>query len=177
MSHFWEHKMKTYFTRIDFDKDGAITKNDFEAMADRFIKSEKLDASRGQELRKKLLTVWEKYLKGVVSDGKPLTQTSFVEALRKQLKEHHLKETMSGPLPLFFSAVDANGDGLIQEDEYALFFEILGLDPKLAHASFTAIDTNHDGNISLDEFVTAGTDFFVSEDENSPSKFFWGPLI
>ena len=48
-------KMKTYFQRIDFDKDGAITQKDFEGMAERFVKREKLDEARGKELKNKLL--------------------------------------------------------------------------------------------------------------------------
>lgn len=177
MSDFWVKKMKTYFTRIDFDKDGSITQKDFEGMAERFVSSEKLDATRGAELRKKLVQVWENYLKGVVTDGTKLTQDVFVQTVKKQLGDQHLKDTLAGPLPLFFSAVDANNDGMIQSDEYSLFFQILGLDPNLAPASFKAIDTNNDGQLSLDEFVTAGTDFFLSQDESSPSKFFWGPLV
>lgn len=97
--------------------------------------------------------------------------------MKKQLHSAKLKEALAGPLPLFFSAVDANADGKIQTEEYAIFFQILGIDPKLAAASFSAIDTNHDGDISLDEFVTAGTEFFTSEDEKSPSQHFWGPLV
>lgn len=174
---FIEAKLKTYFKRIDFDKDGAITRNDFEGMADRFVTREKLDAAKGADLKHKLVQVWEHYLKGVVTDGTKLTEPVFVETVKKQLHSPKLKEALAGPLPLFFSAVDANGDGLIQEDEFKLFFDILGLEPKLAEASFKAIDTNKDGSISLDEFVTAGTDFFTSEDESSPSKYFWGPLV
>jgi Ca2+-binding EF-hand superfamily protein len=176
MSDFWVHKMKTYFTRIDFDKDGSITQKDFEAMAERFIASEKLDAKRGAELKKKLLEVWEKYLKGV-SGGKSLTQPLFIEAMKKQVHDKDLKTTVAGPLPIFFGAVDANGDGAIQEDEYALFFQILGLDPNMASVSFKAIDTNNDGQLSLDEFVHAGTEFFTCEDQSCPSKLFWGPLV
>jgi len=55
MSDFWVRKMKTYFQRIDFDKDGAITPKDFEGMAERFVKREKLDEVRGKELKTKLL--------------------------------------------------------------------------------------------------------------------------
>jgi Ca2+-binding EF-hand superfamily protein len=176
MSDFWVKKIKTYFHRIDFDKDGAITQKDFEAMSDRFVSAEKLDAARGKQLKEKLLTVWDKYLKSVAG-GKSLTESVFIEAIKKQKNEHHLKETFGGPLPLFFSAVDANNDGQIQEDEFTLFFQILGLDASLAPASFKAIDENNDGQLSLAEFVQAGTDFFTSEDEKSPSKLFWGPLV
>lgn len=177
MSDLWVKKMKTYFHRIDFDRDGSITKKDFEGMADRFIQSEKLSEARGKDLKEKLLQVWEKYLKSVASDGKALTESVFIETMKKQLKDHHLKEAVAGPLPIFFHAVDANADGNIQQDEYALFFQILGLEPSLAKTSFEAIDTNHDGQLSLDEFVTAGTNFFISDDDKCPSKYFWGPLI
>jgi len=111
-----------------------------------------------------------------VANGQALTLPVFTEALKKQDKKA-LHDTVSGPLPLFFGAVDANGDGQIQADEFALFFQIIGLNPDLATDSFKAIDTNNDGQLSLDEFVTAGTDFFTSEDEKSPSKYFWGPLV
>jgi len=168
--------MRTYFTRIDFDKDGSITQKDFEAMAKRFIESEKLDAKKGEDLRQKLLQIWEKYLKAVAGD-KSLTQPLFIEAIKKQLNNKDIKSTLGGPLPIFFHAVDANGDGLIQGDEFSLFFQILGLDPKMAPDSFKAIDTNNDGQLSLDEFVHAGTEFFTSEDEKCPSKLFWGPLV
>jgi len=55
MSEFWVRKMKTYFQRIDFDKDGVITQKDFEGMAERFVEREKLDDVRGKELKSKLL--------------------------------------------------------------------------------------------------------------------------
>lgn len=176
MSDFWTKKMKTYFARIDFDKDGSITQKDFEGMAKRFIESEKLDEKKGADLKDKLLQVWEKYLKGVAGD-KSLTQPLFIEAMKKQVNNPELRGTLAGPLPLFFHAVDANNDGMIQSEEFALFFQILGLDPKMAPDSFKAIDTNSDGQLSLEEFVAAGTEFFLGEDESSPSKLFWGPLV
>jgi len=176
MSDFWVRKMKTYFQRIDFDKDGAITQKDFEGMADRFVACEKLDATQGAQLKAKLLQVWEKYLKDSNS-GAALNQDAFIATLKKQVSDPALRDTLAGPLPLFFSAVDANADGSIQSDEFELFFEILGLDRKMAPASFQAIDTNNDGQLSLDEFVAAGVDFFTSENESCPTKFFWGPLV
>ncbi len=57
MSEFWQKKMRTYFQRIDFDHDGAITKKDFEGMADRFIKTGKFDDKKAADLTATLLSV------------------------------------------------------------------------------------------------------------------------
>ena len=122
------------------------------------------------------LQVWEKYLKDGTG-GQAINQADFISTLKKQVQDPALRKVLAGPLPLFFAAVDANSDGMIQKDEFELFFEIIGLDPKMAGDTFQAIDTNHDGQLSLDEFVTAGVEFFVSEDETSPHKLFWGPLV
>ena len=52
MSEFWERKMKTLFHRLDFDKDGLISKSDFELMAQRFGAAGKLAPVKQQELEK-----------------------------------------------------------------------------------------------------------------------------
>ena len=120
--------------------------------------------------------VWEKYLKES-NAGQALNEATFIATLKKQVTDPALRDTLAGPLPLFFSAVDANADGNIQSDEFELFFEIIGLDKSMAPASFQAIDTNNDGQLSLDEFVAAGVEFFTSEDESSPTQLFWGALV
>merc|ERR1711868_216926 len=90
MSAHWLQKMRTYFERIDFDKDGAITRADFEGMASRFAKDGALDAGKAADLMTTLTGVWDTYLKA----------------------------TLEGPLPLFFHAVDRNNDGQIDQKEY-----------------------------------------------------------
>lgn len=177
MSDFWLRKMRTYFCRIDFDKDGAITRKDFEGMADRFIKSGKLKSEHEGDLMTTLCSVWDLFL-SPFGGGESLNQDKFIESMGKLVHDPTLKKTLQGPLPLFFHAVDANDDHLISGDEFTQFFEILGLDAGLAPATFAAIDTNGDGDISLEEFVQAGVEFFTEEkDESKPSKLFWGPML
>jgi len=174
MSEFWVRKMRTYFDRIDFDKDGAITRADFEGMSQRFATS--LSPEKAKALSVTLTAVWDKYMKSV-GGGFAIKEDSFVASMKTLAFDPKMKDTLLGPLPLFFHAVDTNGDQLIDETEFASFFTLIGLDPKMAASSFQAIDDNGDGEISLEEFVEAGGEFFTSEDSNKPSKLFWGPLV
>lgn len=176
MSEFWTRKMKTYFNRIDFDKDGFITRKDFEGMGNRFVEADKLDDAAGAAMKGKLVEIWDKYI-SAVGGGEGLDQDKFIEAMGKLVKEPKTKDTLAGPLPLFFQAVDANNDGFIDATEFGIFFRIFGLDDSMAPASFQAIDTNNDGLLSKDEFIAAGTDFFLSENAACPTKLFWGPLV
>ena len=57
MTDFWLRKMKTYFQRIDFDKDGSITKKDFQGMADRVIERGQLNKEQQEKLREHLTDV------------------------------------------------------------------------------------------------------------------------
>jgi len=171
--------MKTYFQRIDFDKDGSITRKDFEGMGERFVEAEKLDATAGASIKDKLNAVWDKYMSGVGKPGEAITEPVFIDAMAGLVASNakDLADTLKGPLPLFFQAVDANGDDQIDQGEFKIFFEIFGLPKESADLSFQAIDTNSDGYLSKDEFVDAGSDFFVNEDTACPTKLFWGPLV
>ena len=57
MTEFWKRKMSTYFHRIDFDKDGAITRADFEGMAKRFMETGKLSPDRQADMLNTLTAV------------------------------------------------------------------------------------------------------------------------
>lgn len=57
MSTFWEKKIDTYFERIDVDKDGIITRKDFEAMGDRFADLKTLSEEALTRLRNSLTAV------------------------------------------------------------------------------------------------------------------------
>lgn len=76
-----------------------------------------------------------------------------------------------------FQAIDKDKSGEITVEEFKLFFEVLGLNDQDAILAFKAIDSNDDGKISQKEFVRHGRDFFLTEDEERISKYFFGQLI
>jgi len=179
MASFADKKYRTYFKRMDYDKDGVITRKDFEGMAARFIAAGKFDAARGAKLTATLEAAWDKYLKDFANKDQ-ITEADFVSNLKKVAADSSHHDALTGPLPLFFQCIDSNADGMIDKEEYINFFVILGVenpDP-LARASFDAIDQNQDGLLSIDEFTDAGKEFFTNvTDESKPSKMFFGPLV
>ena len=179
MASFADKKYRTYFKRMDYDKDGVITRKDFEAMAERFIAAGKFDDARAAELRTTLAACWDKYLKDMANQDQ-ITEADFIGNLKKVAADSSHHAALAGPLPLFFQCIDSNADGMIDLGEYVNFFVILGVEnpEPLATASFKAIDQNNDGLLSIDEFTEAGLEFFTNiTDEGKASKMFFGPLV
>jgi len=164
------------FDRVDFDKDGSITQKDFEGMGERF--AVELPADKAAELKATFTEVWGKYQSVMVRQGDSISKDAFMAGMLTLANEPGKRTArLQSTLPLLFHAVDANGDGKIDEGEFAKFFTLMKIDPAAAPATFKAIDDNGDGEISLEEFIECGTEFFLSQDESKSSKIFWGPLV
>jgi len=172
---FWEKKMITYFNRIDLNRDGKISKEDFEDMAAKFIDAGFVSAANKATFTSNICGIWDSYLSKLGKDG-GITSADFTAQAKELVKTDAGKNTLGGALDNFFKAVDTDGDEQISATEFELFYKIIGLDTSSAGSSFAAIDENNDGQLSLDEFKTAGIQFFTLEDESHPSKLFWGPL-
>ena len=105
-----------------------------------------------------------------------VTPEVYVQALIKQGKQK-IRKTVVECFTHFFDILDLNDDGVISLEEFTIYYHIMGLDAKMAAETFAAIDTDGDGSLSRAEYMTAVDDFFVRENENSPYRFFWGPLV
>lgn len=177
-SNFWNRKMRTHFARVDTNHDGVVTAEDFDRMADSFIEAGGLDNEGAASLRSHLKTIWTDYWNAADADQDgQVTPEEFVAAMTHVVDTPELSDQVGGPLPYFFKAIDVNGDGLISVTEYENFFRCIGIDASDAGTSFAALDTDGDGVLSSQEFVSAGTEFFLSEDESAPTQTYWGPLV
>jgi len=78
----------------------------------------------------------------------------------------------------FFKLMDMNDDGYLDEEEHKRLFDHSEVpDTSWTKATFQAMDVNGDGKLSVEEFVNGFYDYCYSEDENSPNKNFFGPLV
>ena len=100
-----------------------------------------------------MLQVWDKYL-SVVGGGDSLSQDKFIECMSKLVHDASLKPTLEGPLPLFFHAVDANDDHLINGEEFKQFFDVRMIDSTLYDVTNKLFSSNH--------IITQGYSYFHS---------------
>ena len=170
---FFRRKMKTRFERMDIDKNGYLSIEDYNELTKRFIEYGKLSGEDEQRIHKAMQDICTKI--GMKEGVKITLEQYWTGVLEMPAEERKIKS-----ISLFsqwFDVVDTNGDGAISPREFGVYFKIMGIDESSTQACFDAIDTNHDGMISRDEFVAAGVDFFTGVDETSIGTLFFGPLV
>ncbi|XP_047098004.1 sarcoplasmic calcium-binding protein [Schistocerca piceifrons] len=175
-TEFWRRKIRTFHGLIDLNHDGVVSMDDFNILADRFINLGHLTKKQEEEFRAALQVVWEEQW-GIAHPYNLVTTEQYLENMHHVINDKSLKRKSHHFLSHLFKAIDKDKSGDISVEEFKLFFQCLNLGPEKAIESFTAIDLNHDGHLSDEEFIRLGREYFITEDESKPSKYFWGPLI
>jgi hypothetical protein len=76
---------------------------------------------------------------------------------------------------LFADAMDADGDGFIEQDEYLAFLRVApDVGPQAILAGFARLDADGDGRISREEFTAGASHFFLSSDPAHPGTSILG---
>lgn len=172
---FRKRKIRTNAYVLDYNKDGILTKEDFELYSDRYMTLGKVTEDKGRRVRALFRKFWDDML-SELDVVQPITYDVYAEAVMKRDKDQ-LSELVSSIAHLFFDVMDMNDDGMIDLSEFTGFFAIIGRDEEMAIKTFRAIDTNNDQLLSRDEYLAAVVEFFVGEDQTSPYQFFCGDLI
>jgi len=173
---FWERKCRTYFSRLDLNDDGKLSKSDYEMLADRYQKLAKADELKAKQIIRRILNLWDRFHSKSAVNG-AIDADEWIASLRR-FPVFGLFRTVVEFMNMWFDMIDTNGDGVIQKEEYACFLKAFRVEDKAAvEASFKALDKDGDGKIDHDEFVDAGIEFWMCNDDALGSKLMFGPLI
>lgn len=170
-SDFWKKKIHQAVTTQDVNKDGYISRDDFDMITNRYK-----EAGSSPEHIKKLQESWEKLYEiwGMTDENKKLTHAEFEEMFQERLEKSYAftDELYSG----WFEQVDMNGDGRITLNEWLVHNKALDISAENANRSFEAMDANKDGIISKQEFIDYHTEFFFSVEDKLKSSILYGPI-
>ena len=164
---FWNKKIDRAIRVRDADKDGVITRKDFELIVQRY---KDLGGISGEQLQESIMKMCD--FVGL-DDTKQFTYEEF--------KRHHANfdnhsKKINTIFRTMFNGLDIDGEGVVSMKEWELHYRCMGLDPKYAKASFEAMDTNGDGVVSLEEFVAYNLEFYSSTENKLNSAILFGPL-
>jgi len=171
----WTLKLKTCTDRIT-EKDGRlITRESLMGIPERIIQVGQLTAEEAEKLRTFYNIQWTTFFTAEKDDGSSQAIDMLLESVKKLGKDHFVEQAVM-TLVFYFSAIDKDKDGYIDQDDFTRFFYILGIPEDLSVPAFQALDVDKDGRMSRDEFLKAGKNFFVQEKECYPSDLFLGPI-
>ena len=174
-------KMRIRMMKLDVNKDGFISREDYELMVTRLYEYRKLDADKAEQTRNAFM-----YLADMLG-LKPGVRIPLEEAAQNANKEYLDLATsadkgsslLQKSHNLIFDVLDINKDGRISLDEFKVYFHIMA--PSVDEAdiihSFNIIDGDRNGEITRKEFINAAIDFFHGFEETSIYSAFFGRLL
>ena len=166
--------------RMDINKDGYISREDFELMGKKVAELSGMTGEQAEASKQQFLKVAD------MINLKPGVKTPLEEAAKRANESLLISMTarernalISDTHDLLFDAIDTNNDGHISVSEFRVYLNIIG--PEIAEDeiihSFNIIDTDKNGEISREEFLAAANDFLQGVEETEVSKVFFGPLL
>jgi len=165
-------KREKIFSKLDADGDGVIDKTDVQHHIGGFLAKFGVPPSspKAHELHESGDQLWQA-LSRLDGDGNQvITREEYVTAIDDGMVE----QTYIAMNGIFFKVVDANGDGLITEEELVKATSKAGLSAKDVHAAFREIDADGDGSITRAEWDQATRDLLLSGDPKSPGSMLLG---
>ena len=167
---FWKKKLRKAFENQDVDKDGFISRADYDLIISRY---KEMGAS--ERCTTKLQDTWEKMYKlwGITDHTVKFSIDEMIVIHGKVLQ---LVSKHTNMFDEMFDSIDMNGNGEISFTEWDAHYKSMTIPSEHARASFDAMDTNRDGIVSKQEFYDYHIEFFLTTEDKLNSSILFGPL-
>ena len=173
----WQRRMEELFIRLDRDKDGFVSMDDFMAQIDKFEKEHVPTPT--QEFIKNLRSCMQEICTAMgLTPGKKVTKYEFIREIlvyapreieKKRKGEDALVDKLNNA---WYDAVGTTHDGFVTLEEWRIVTNAWQLDRSVADKTFGTIDHENKGKISRKELNEKLFMFwFADEDEHSKQLF------
>ena len=171
-SEFWKKKFRRAVESRDTDKNGSITRSDFELVVERYKKSAGGTTDKIEKLSKVMSSFCDKIGLG---DTVVLSYEEFEQRWQAAMAQD--QDDINNKLfKTMFVCLDANGDDIIDINEWKMHNAAMGIPPGYAQDSFNAMDKDGDGKITMDEFVNYHVEYLFTTENKLNSVILYGPL-
>ena len=170
-------KLTHIFNIIDFDRNGTIEKDDFEAIGENLalIRGFSYESVDFDEVMALAVSIWknlEKHIDG--SEGTLSDWLTFMDNLFAKGDGLEYMNYVTKFVDTLFSLFDVNNDGVISQSEYIDLFIGLRIEVRFAPKAFKQIDIDDDSIISKDELIKSVNEFMMSDDPEAPGNWLFG---
>ena len=169
-NEFWMRKLRTEARVRDTNKDGFVSKADFDIVLQRY------KAMGTPEGHLKKLEKNHDLLCAALGIGDDTVQLTYDQCIENFTKCSNQLEEILKIFVTHFEIIDTNEDGKISFQEWVNYHKALGIDTSYAKGSFDAMDTNSDGVVSMEEFFAYSKEFYVTAEDKLMSSLLLGPL-
>lgn len=177
LSPFVQRKLALAFYRFDQSKDGLVKEDDFVQYGEKVAAL--LTVPKDSETYKKVcaayMSFWNDYFEPSASDG-VVTLQAYIEATTRFAGMPQSEAMAKKGNAVIFDSIDLDGSGQISRAELVLFLQPMGVSEQDANVAFGHMDRDGDGHISREEFAQNLTDYYLSDDRESPGNWFYGPI-
>ena len=173
----WQRRMEELFHRLDRDKDGFVSMNDFTAQVDKF-EGEYASSARPGSIKNLRSCMEEICIAMGLTPGKKATKYEFIRdilvyAPREMEKRQKGQDALVDKLNhAWYDAICTNHEEHVTLEEWRVITNAWQLDQSIADSTFSALDPESDGKISRKALNDKLFMFwFAGEDEHSRQLF------
>ena len=167
-SDYWMKKLRRECEIRDANKDGFISKDDFDLITVRYK-----DMGMSDERIKKLSCHYADFMV-VLGIADPGVKLRYEDVIANFSKSNF--DVLGKTIDAHFEIIDSNEDGEISFNEWVDAYKAMDIDVVHARASFDAMDANGDGMISKEEFFAYTKEYYTSTEDKLKSSIMYGPL-
>ena len=172
-----DRNLSAAFDYLDADGDGRISRGDLMTLSERVC--ERFGLTGGAQ-RDGILAATQAWWDQLAADCKPsdggITRDEFTSTMRNGRGDpkSYFEAGLGRISEVMAEAIDEDGDGYIERDDYARWFAVTPLDQDIVRAAFERLDADGDGRITRAEFVSATANVILSDNPADPGTAMLG---
>lgn len=180
LSKFQINKITVLFKFWDGNNNGHLDEGDYSRIADRLaeFRGWAKDTPEYETVHTTLQADWAEAAKFADTDNdNRITLDEWIVFCDTFIHNEEMYQvTVNDIRDAVIGAVDVDGDGIIDVNDWRNVFKIYSYDESLAEETFKTMDRDTDGKVTGDEVAVALDEFLQGDDKSLLGNYMFGPL-